>query len=54
MATNLNIEVSPLLRVRGHGDLVLNIKNKNRKITDGNYAKFRSPRNIIEEIKLSM
>ena len=28
MATNLNIEVSPLPRVEGHGDLVLNVKNK--------------------------
>ncbi|MHB1376986.1 MAG: hypothetical protein ACYCXB_06115 [Candidatus Humimicrobiaceae bacterium] len=43
IATNLNIEVSPLFRVSGHGDLVLDIKNKNIKITDGKYAKFRSP-----------
>ena len=28
MAENLNIEVSPLPRVEGHGDLVLNVKNK--------------------------
>jgi len=28
MATNLNIEVSPLARVEGHGDLVLDVKNK--------------------------
>ena len=28
MATNLNIEVSPLPRVEGHGDLVLDVKNK--------------------------
>ncbi len=28
MATNLNIEVTPLPRVEGHGDLVLNVKNK--------------------------
>ena len=26
MATNLNIEVSPLPRVEGHGDLVLDVK----------------------------
>ena len=28
MATNLNIEVSPLSRVEGHGDLILDVKNK--------------------------
>lgn len=28
MATNLNIEVAPLPRVEGHGDLVLNVKDK--------------------------
>ena len=28
MATNLNIEVTPLPRVEGHGDLVLDVKNK--------------------------
>jgi sulfhydrogenase subunit alpha len=28
MATNLNIEVTPLPRVEGHGDLVLNVKDK--------------------------
>jgi len=28
MAANLNIEVSPLARVEGHGDLVLDVKNK--------------------------
>ncbi|MCL5069796.1 MAG: nickel-dependent hydrogenase large subunit, partial [Actinobacteria bacterium] len=28
MATNLNIEESPLPRVEGHGDLVLDVKNK--------------------------
>jgi sulfhydrogenase subunit alpha len=28
MATNLNIEVSPLPRVEGHGDFVLDVKNK--------------------------
>jgi sulfhydrogenase subunit alpha len=28
MATNLNIEVSPLARVEGHGDLVLDVKNR--------------------------
>ena len=28
MADNLNIEVAPLPRVEGHGDLVLNVKNK--------------------------
>jgi sulfhydrogenase subunit alpha len=28
MATNLNIEVSPIPRVEGHGDLVLDVKNK--------------------------
>jgi sulfhydrogenase subunit alpha len=28
MATNLNIEVTPLSRVEGHGDLVLDVKNK--------------------------
>src|SRR4030042_6602145 len=28
MATNFNIEVSPLPRVEGHGDLVLDVKNK--------------------------
>jgi sulfhydrogenase subunit alpha len=28
MAENLNIEVSPLPRVEGHGDLVLDVKNK--------------------------
>jgi sulfhydrogenase subunit alpha len=28
MATNVNIEVSPISRVEGHGDLVLDIKNK--------------------------
>ncbi|MBM3707579.1 MAG: Ni/Fe hydrogenase subunit alpha [Actinobacteria bacterium] len=28
MATNLNIEVSPVSRVEGHGDLVLDVKNK--------------------------
>jgi sulfhydrogenase subunit alpha len=31
MAENLNIEVSPLPRVEGHGDLVLDVKNKNIK-----------------------
>lgn len=31
MATNVNIEVSPLTRVEGHGDLVLDIKNKKIK-----------------------
>jgi len=31
MATNLNIEVSPLPRVEGHGDLVLDVKNKKIK-----------------------
>ncbi|MHB8280241.1 MAG: nickel-dependent hydrogenase large subunit, partial [Candidatus Humimicrobiaceae bacterium] len=28
MAENLNIEVSPLSRVEGHGDLVIDVKNK--------------------------
>ncbi len=28
MATNLNIKVSPLPRVEGHGDLILDVKNK--------------------------
>ena len=28
MAINLNIEVSPIPRVEGHGDLVLDVKNK--------------------------
>jgi sulfhydrogenase subunit alpha len=28
MATNLNIEVSPIPRVEGHGDLILDVKNK--------------------------
>ena len=31
MATNLNIEESPLPRVEGHGDLVLDVKNKKIK-----------------------
>lgn len=28
MTTNLDIEVSPLSRVEGHGDLVIDVKNK--------------------------
>ncbi|NQT66055.1 MAG: Ni/Fe hydrogenase subunit alpha [Actinobacteria bacterium] len=28
MANNLNIEVSPLARVEGHGDLIINVKDK--------------------------
>jgi len=28
MATNLNIEVTPVSRVEGHGDLVLDVKNQ--------------------------
>ncbi|MBM3701082.1 MAG: Ni/Fe hydrogenase subunit alpha, partial [Actinobacteria bacterium] len=28
MATNLNIEVTPISRVEGHGDLVLDVKNQ--------------------------
>jgi len=31
MAENLNIEVSPLPRVEGHGDLILDVKNKKIK-----------------------
>ncbi len=31
MAVNLNIEVSPLPRVEGHGDLVLDVRNKSIK-----------------------
>ena len=31
MATDLNIEVTPVSRVEGHGDLVLDVKNKNIK-----------------------
>ncbi|MHB1443585.1 MAG: nickel-dependent hydrogenase large subunit, partial [Candidatus Humimicrobiaceae bacterium] len=31
MAENLNIEVSPLPRVEGHGDLVLDVKNRKIK-----------------------
>jgi len=28
MANNLNVEVAPLSRVEGHGDLIINVKNK--------------------------
>ena len=28
MAENLNIEVTPISRVEGHGDLVINMKNR--------------------------
>ncbi|MFA5015477.1 MAG: nickel-dependent hydrogenase large subunit, partial [Actinomycetota bacterium] len=28
MATNLNVEISPISRVEGHGDLIINIKDK--------------------------
>ena len=28
MADNINVEISPLSRVEGHGDLVLNVKDK--------------------------
>lgn len=31
MANNLNIEVSPLSRVEGHGDLIINVKDKKIK-----------------------
>ena len=28
MADNINVEVAPVSRVEGHGDLVLNVKDK--------------------------